>query len=158
MEEKRSGIGTRRKTEGEGAAPVAWAKFARPRLQRLVIAPVRARSRVTARLQLDARPVTETAHLLLPVMFSRKSGFDWRIRAITGEFFFARNDSLNADNAGSRAGKFAGQKSPVPADQVIDFVEYYGVQKDSRKTAASAPQPVAARTLRPLHSFVRVRA
>ena len=64
MEEKRSGIGTRRKTEGEGAARVAWAKFARTRLQRRVITSVRARSRVTARLPLNARHVTKSRRLL----------------------------------------------------------------------------------------------
>ena len=94
MEVRRAGIGTRRKTEGE---PVAW--FARARLLRRTIAPVRARSRVTAHLPSNRRRSAENRLLLFPVMISLRSWFVWRFPAITGEIFFARNVSPRAGSA-----------------------------------------------------------
>jgi hypothetical protein len=158
-------LDTRRKTDGECAAAAAWMGFARTRvLQR---ATARAPSRVKARLPLNARPGTESAHLLLPVMISRKPRFAWRFQAITGEIFFARNGSSRAGHAGSNARKFAGRKAPAPASQAIEFKQYFGVRKNSQKIGAqfmrASPFPAFGRTsparvrLRPAFAEAKLR-
>ena len=162
MAERRAGIGTRRKTEGER---VAWAEFARTRLLRRTIASVCARSRVNARLLSNRRHIAENRRLLLPVMISLRSWFVRRFRAITGEIFFARNVSPRAGNAvspgralqhhardipsrlhrplksearsgrfaGPNAGESAGRESPVPPDQAIDSARDFGAKIFSHK-------------------------
>jgi len=62
--------------------------FARTRLLDRAIAPVRASSRMKARLSLHARRVAEGGHLLSPVMDSVRPRFGWRFREITGEFLW----------------------------------------------------------------------
>jgi hypothetical protein len=122
MAERRTRIGTRRKTEGE---PVA--RLARTRLLRR--APVRARSRVTANHPSNRRHIAENRLLLSPVMILPTSWFVWRFRSITGEIFFARNVLPRAGRfAGPNAGRSAGPESPVPRSQVVEFAQDFGTK------------------------------
>jgi len=170
MKRKRADIETRRKMVDKRAAGAALTGFARMRLVQSAVA--RATSRVKACLRLHSRQVTESRHLLLPVMFLKKPRFGWRFRAITGELFFARSPragitlssegrALSARNeqrtpkpsnaplesrehsgantglvTGSITGPITGVGSPVPADQVIDYVGYFETEKFLKKIAS----------------------
>ena len=178
MKRKRADIETRRKMVDKRAAGAALTGFARMRLVQSAVA--RATSRVKACLRLHSRQVTESRHLLLPVMFLKKPRFGWRFRAITGELFFARSPragitlssegrALSARNeqrtpkpsnaplesrehsgantglvtgsirgpiTGLGTGPITGVGSPVPADQVIDYVGYFETEKFLKKIAS----------------------
>src|ERR1700733_7969184 len=124
MAERRTGIGTRRESEG---GRVAW--FARARLLRRAVASMRASSCVNARFQSNRRDITESRLLLSPVMILPTSWFVWRFRSITGEIFFARNVLPRAGRfAGPNAGRSAGPESPVPENQVIDSARDFGTK------------------------------
>jgi hypothetical protein len=118
---------TRRKTEGECAAAAAWMGFARTRVLQRAIA--RAPSRVKARLPLNARPGTESAHLLLPVMISRKPRFAWRFREITGEFFSARSP-----RAGSTL-SFGGRVRSVEEERHLLYLDWPHASPHLKKAA-----------------------
>ena len=87
-------IEMRRETEGER---VAW--LAHTRLLRRTTALVRARSRVRECVTSNRQHKAENRRLLLPVMISLRPWFVWRIPAITGNIFFARNVLPHAGDA-----------------------------------------------------------
>ena len=121
MEVRRAGIGTRRKTEGE---PVAW--FARARLLRRTIAPVRARSRVTAHLPSNRRRSAENRLLLFPVMIFLRSWFDWGFRELTGEIFFARSPRVEMEvSTGRMQANLQGKKALFQNVKLLNLLNIF---------------------------------
>jgi hypothetical protein len=173
MEEKRVDIETRRKTLDERASLVAWTEIVRTRLAQSAVArdfAYEGMGNMLHRIRIRRR-TANNRRLLLPVTILVRPRFGWRFRAITGEIFFARNGlrwAGSARSVGSRmpewahvplgassgrfpgpnAGKSAGPKSPAPESQEIDFIEYFGMKKFSKK-AREIPLPPAEFILRP---------
>ncbi len=128
MEETRDGAGMCRKMEGERAARIAGAEFARARLL----------WRVMARLPWRSHRVADHGLLFRPVTIPGKPRFAWRFRAITGEIFFARKGSPRGGNAGSQARISAGRGSLFREAKRLNLHEI-----SERKFFARNPAPEA---------------
>ena len=131
-------MGTHRKTDGTRVTRVVSAAFARRPRHAMASARSRANSR--------GRRTADRSLLLSPVMILPRLWIVWTFRKLTGEIFFRDRGAGRAGAmTGASPGIWAGQKSPVPKCQTIDFVGRFGMKIFPRCVAVRLRGGIAAR-------------